>query len=149
MSQIRHEESEIKDDEAHSEECVSINDVRRGDDSSCGIGDNCQKRIPTDEDITTRAQAGIVAALPTTYESLEMYLGIPVTHQCNEDTSIQKQRLCIRDNIKYCWPLLNVWACRRKIKRQSRLWKDMRGRLSSQKNSKDNLRGSSREMGAA
>ena len=55
------EESEEKDDETHSKECISINVVRRGDDSSRGI----ETRIPTDEDITTRAQAGIAVALPT------------------------------------------------------------------------------------
>ena len=57
-----------KDNETHSEECVSINDVRKGDDSSSEIGDNRESRILTDEDIT------ICAVLPTTYESLKMCL---------------------------------------------------------------------------
>ena len=55
-----------------------------------------------------------------------------------------------RDSIKYCWLSLNVWNCQKETKRHSRSWKDMRkSRLSSKKFNKDNLRGSSKEMGTA
>ena len=58
---IEHEASEENDDETHSAECISINDVRGGGNSSSGIGDNSEPRISTDEDIAIRAQA---AAFP-------------------------------------------------------------------------------------
>ena len=69
---IERAKSEGKDDETHSEECISINDVRKGGDSSSGIGDNSESRIPTEDDIAIRAQSGIAAVFPTTYDSLMM-----------------------------------------------------------------------------
>ena len=99
---IGHEASEGKDDETHSAECISINDVRRRSDSSSGIGDSSEQRIPTDEDIAIRAQAGIAATFLMINDSLMMcYLGTLVAHRRNKDTSIQKQGLHIRDSIKY------------------------------------------------
>ena len=71
---IECEESEEKDDETNSEECISINDVREGGDSSSGIGDNSEPRIPIDEDIAIRVQTGIAAAFSLTYDSLMMCL---------------------------------------------------------------------------
>ena len=59
---------------SHTRGNASINDVRRGGYSDSGIGDNSEPRIPTNEDIEIRAQAGIVAAFPTTYDSLMMCL---------------------------------------------------------------------------
>ena len=71
---IKHETKEGKNDETHSAECISINDVSRGGNSGSGIGDNSEPRIPMDKNIAIRAQAGIAAAFPTTYDSLMMCL---------------------------------------------------------------------------
>ena len=49
-----------------------------------------------------------------------------VAHKCNEEISIRKQEMHIRDSIKYCWLLLNVLVCRKEMKRHSHSWKDMR-----------------------
>ena len=70
----RREESEGKDDETHSEECVPINDSRRRNDSSSESCDYSEPTIPTNEDIVTRAQVGIATTFPTTHESLRMCL---------------------------------------------------------------------------
>ena len=61
---IKHEASQEKDDETHSAEWISINDIREGGDSGSGIGDSSEPRIPTYENMAIRAQAGIAATFP-------------------------------------------------------------------------------------
>ena len=69
-----HEESDEENDETHSAECISINDVRGGGDIGSGIGDSSEPRIPTDEDIAIRVQAWIAATFPLPDESLMVCL---------------------------------------------------------------------------
>ena len=68
------DESDEEDDETHSAECILVNDVRRGGDSDSETDDSNEPRIPNDEDIATRAQAGIAATFRTTYDSLMLCL---------------------------------------------------------------------------
>ena len=80
LAPIEYQESEEKDIEAHSAECISINDAREGGNSGSGISDINEPRIPTDDDIAIRARAGIVATFPTTYDSLMMCLSRNTSH---------------------------------------------------------------------
>ena len=124
---IEYEGSEEEDDETHSAECISINDVRGGGDSGSGIDDNSEPRILIDENIAIRAQAGIATAFPMTYDSLMMCLSQNTSRPPRQRKYINPEAAsAYKRQHQLLLRSLNVLVCRREIKRHSRSWKDMR-----------------------